>query len=280
MFINYRYYTIKEIIEALSRERIYFSRRNSAIQQPDVITLDIVEDGQVGGGVITISCEVNNNCEDILEILEKDGFLQAEESAKYYKSWIVSFKLAQDPRKLLDDIVASLNEALESAPLDLYASPTQKTLEDYHCFMKSNVRKVGYHDIMKYLGYSYEECVSDENNLNSEIDYMIARYRNDRWGAWISGDLIVPLFPSEHEARSFLKKRAKHIFYKRSITVKTVLPIGKSRSARTYILADSTASRQEKIEWLQRELERLQGFNTGYHRDSHQSGKAVFSAAN
>lgn len=276
MLINYRNYTIQEMIKILSQERIYFSRRNSAFQRPDVITLDIVGDGRFAGGVISVSCDIYNNCEGIREILERNNFIQTEASKKYYKRWTISFKYTQDTRKVLDDIAISLNEALNCAPFGLYASPAQKAFEDYHCFMKSDRPKARYYDIMKYLGYLNEEYIPDEVNYNAEIDYMVARYRHDYWGAWISGDLIVPLFPSEHEAVRFLKKRAKHISYLNSVTVKTVSPIGKSRSSRIYMLANSTASRNERIAWLQREIERLQGPDTGDIRHSEQRGKSVF----
>lgn len=279
--INYRQYTMREMIEILSQESIYFSRRNSALQQSDVIKLDIKTDGQFSGGIISISCEIYNNCEGIRGILARKNFLQTEAQDKYYKCWTIPFKYTQDSRKLLDDIAVGLDEAFNSAPLYLYASPAQKALEGYRCFMRSNLPKVRYYDIMKYLGYSYEECMPDEVNFNAELDYMIARYRNGCWGAWISGDLIVPLFSSEHEAVEFLKKRAKYITYVNSVvTVKTISPIRESRSSRMYVLVDSAASRKEKIAWLQSEIERLQGAYTGYLRGNEQRGKAVSNAAN
>ncbi len=262
MLINYQHYTAKEIIAIVSHERQYFSRHSfwarGKTQALDAIVLEVEFCKEpFWGGTVRISCEVESNYEGIREILREKGFVRDEVNKRDYRLFTIPFTDASSAEDLLDKIMAGFNEALKAAPLFLYASPAHKALADYQWFMKSDIPKVSYRDIMQHLGYEYivTDKAKKDNTINQE--YLITQYRQGRWAAWASGDLIVPLFSSEYEAEHFLRVRAKRAFPVASITIKK-LPSGrKTFSSGVYKLVDNTRSTDEKIAWLQREIARL-----------------------
>lgn len=262
MFINYQYYTAKEMIEIISQERQYFSRHpllaRGKVQAPDVIMLDVeLCKGPFWGGTVRISCEVGSNYEGIRENLCEKGFVRDEANKKDCWLLTITFTDASNADELLDKIIAGLDEALEAAPFLLYASPAQKVLADYRRFMKSDIPKVSYHDILQYLGCEYPAPEESKKGNAIAPEYMIAQYRQGRWAAWASGDLIVPLFASECEAEHFLRARAKRMSPFVSIAIKKSPSVEKALSSGIYKLVDHTRSINEKIAWLQREIARL-----------------------
>jgi hypothetical protein len=89
-----------------------------------------------------------------------------------------------------------------------------------------------------------------------ENDYLVAGCGKGQWAAWATGDLIVPLFASEEEARAFLKKRLSRIGGHQEI--RTIAPPARGHAPNLYVLVDHTARPEERRAWLRSEMERLE----------------------
>lgn len=263
MLINYRHYTTSAMLAILTRECVFYSRGSfsdrSSSHKPDVISLCVQENVGKLSSTLVIDCEVYNNLEGVEEILLQKGFVRDGATAKQSKQWTIPFQYSLDAGKLVGKIVASLDKAVQDMPLMLYASPAQKALADYHSFMTSNIVKTSYSEVMRYLGYWDKRDFSGNGAEPSETDveYMVAKYKKGRWAAWASGDLIVPLFASEIEARQFLNSRATRSSVSRP-TIRTILPAPKGCTPNLYVLVDNMTSVKERLAWLRSEIDRLE----------------------
>lgn len=262
MLVKYRNYTTKEFIDILNKEQVFFSRHPSAIrgrnQKPDVVLLRVVEDNDKSCfGTILITCEIYNNLEGVTASLQTKGFVKDEVAGGFTKSWSVHYQHSADATKLIRDIMTNLDEAGKDIPLFLYASPQQKALADYCWFTALDVPKVKYRDVAQHLsGIEYGFPGKAEDYTYAE--YMVGRYK-EQWAAWVSGDLIVPLFASESEAVQFLKERSKRVSWNNPLKITTIPATNKGRVPNIYKLVDPTKSIKEKMAWLQGELARLEG---------------------
>lgn len=264
MFINYRHYSALQLVELIAEGGIYFSRHSSVEginQRPDVIALYYKKKrNQLTSDYFTVTCEMYNNVEGLQDILSTKQFVRDEKRKLSFKEWKIHFQNTLDAKHLCEKILNALNQALEDSPLLLYASPAQKALYDYHNFMtKSSYPSLSYTEIMHYLGY-YKDLPQDnvnEEQSDKDVNYMVAKYKQDLWAAWASGDQIVPLFPSEAEATDFLKSRTKYLYVK-SIDIQKLpsMPINVFHN-NLYILSDHSKSVNERIAWLYWEINRL-----------------------
>ncbi len=263
MLINYRHYTTTAMVDMLTREGVYFSRGNfvdqGRLHRPDTISLRTATG--IGGvrPSLVVDCEVFNNLESIGGLLDARGFAKDEAEGRHHKQRMLTFQHKADAGKLVDGVMAVLNEAAEEMPLMLYASPAQKALADYHAFMTADIAKVSYGDVMRHLGY-WDECDRPEPAVDAGagVDYMIAKYKRGRWAAWASGDLIVPLFATEREAKQFLEQRGRRVCQQRP-AVRTIAPVNRSCLPNVYVLVDHTKNVAERVAWLRCELDRLAG---------------------
>jgi hypothetical protein len=251
------------MIDMLTQDCIYFSRHQTFFrgrnQNPDAVSLYVEKDKKTANsGTIIISCDVYNNLEGIRDMLMHSGFIRDNEDCKFYKVWKIPFRYTLDASSLLDKVITTLDVALENAPLLLYASTFQKAVSDYYHFMKSSHPRLNYLEIMHHLGYwdEYKFTEGLEEDEAGDVNFMVAPYKRGLWAAWASGDLIVPLFPSEIDARQFLHKRAR-CFLANTIEIST-LPVNQNGySPKLYVLMDQTKNVNERVRWLQAELVRL-----------------------
>lgn len=263
MLINYRHYTTAAMVDMLTREGVYFSRGNfvdqGRLHRPDTISLRAATG--IGGvrPSLVVDCEVFNNLESIGGMLDARGFAKDEAMGRHHKQRMLTFQHKADSGKLVDSVMAVLNEAAEEMPLMMYASPAQKALADYHAFMTADIAKVSYGDVMRHLGY-WDECDCPEPAADAAagVDYMIAKYKRGRWAAWASGDLIVPLFATEREAKQFLEQRVRRVCRLRP-AIRTIAPVSRGCLPNVYVLVDHTKNVTERVAWLRCELDRLAG---------------------
>ena len=259
--LKYKHYTTTEILDILTSERIYFSRHQISsrglLSRPDNISLYFELTG--ADIQLKVTCEIRNNMDSIRDFLKNSGFTRDEGDAVYYKNWHISVKAGND-FGLLDRVVKTLDAAMESSPFLLYASEICRSLYDYHVFAGITLPKISIGELVRHLGYP-EECDLSGTGCNpgEAPDFLIAHYRREWWAAWVSGDTILPLFPSESDARQFLAGRARRCWPLQAPTIRTVPAVMKSRWPKIYILADPARSISERIAWLQREQALLQG---------------------
>lgn len=262
MLVRYRHYKLQEMLELLTKERIYFSRGHSAVRgrhAPDTIFLAAAADEAEKTRTITIGCEIYNNTDGVREILEQSHFSRDEANGRFLKYWTIPFKYSTNSIQLLNQVLFGLDAAQKSSPLFLYPSSRQKTLADYYRFMTSPLPKVSYGAVMYELGYLDDpRQATDEKETDADPDYLIAPYKKRWWAAWAGGDQIVPLFASQSEAIRFLRERAAR-FSQDKIAISSVPAIRRNNLPRPYVLIDHARSAADKIAWLRAELARLQG---------------------
>ncbi len=269
MLINYRYYTTTAMVDMLTSESIYYSRGNfvdqGRLHRPDTVSLRFERGGGDPGGTIVIDCEVYNRVESIEDILNKKGFAVDEAAAKRWKQWRFSFPRKLDAGKLAGMVLAQINEAVEDMPLLMYASPAHRAIADYHGFMTSDRSKISYGDIMQHLGYWDDGSVYELDAYADDADreFYVAKYKRGRWTAWTSGDLILPLFASESEAKQYLMNRIKRVC-QFGPTIRTVSPAPKGCLPSVYALVDHTKNVKERVAWLRCELDRLEAQSEAY----------------
>lgn len=263
MLINYRHYTTSAMVDMLTSESIYYSRGNfvdqGRLHKPDTVSLRIERCGSELGDTVVIDCEVYNKVESIEDILNAKGFVKDEVAARRCKQWRFSFQRRLDAGKLAGMVIAQINEAVEDMPLLMYASPAQRALADYHGFITSNRPKISYGDIMQHLGYWDDGSVYELDAYADDADreFFVAKYKRGRWTAWTSGDLILPLFVSEDEAKQYLMNRIRRVCQFRP-AIQTVSPAPKSCMPSVYALVDHTKNVKERVAWLRCELDRLE----------------------
>lgn len=263
MLINYRNYTAKSMLDILTRECVYYSRGSfvdrGRLRKPDVVTLRAAEGAGRRGCAVVIECEVYSNLEGSEDILRERGFVRDEAAGKYCKRRTIAFHLQMDAGRLVKAVAAGLDEAAQDMPLLTYASPAQKALADYYSFMNSDIARISFNELMQYLGYWEERDFAGKaaDEAGDATEYMVARYRKERWAAWAGGDLLVPLFASEAEAVHFLKNRAMRVCRQRP-AVRTIPQVNGGCSSNPYILVDRTKNVDERVAWLRGEIIRLE----------------------
>ncbi|HWQ61899.1 MAG TPA: hypothetical protein VN521_06280 [Negativicutes bacterium] len=259
MLVNYRHYKLREMIELLTKERIYFSRGHSAVRgrhAPDTIYLTAAAGGD-NTGTITIGCEFYTNNDGVREILEESHFFRDEANGRFLKVWPILFNYSLNSLQLLNQVLSGLDEAMESSPFLLYASPQQKALADYYRFMTMPLPKVSCGAVMHELGYWDDPRPAiGEKETDADTDFMVAPYKRRWWAAWASGDHIVPLFTLEAEAVRFLRQRAA-CNLRGKISVRPIPACPPSKRPNPYVLVDHTRSKKEKVAWLRSEIARL-----------------------
>ncbi|MDT8899824.1 hypothetical protein [Anaeroselena agilis] len=269
MLISYRHYTTAAMVDVLTMENVYFSRGNfvdqGRLHRPDTVSLRIEKCGNIGGGTVVIDCEVYNRVESIEDILNKKGFAKDEAAGKRFKQWHFSFQRTIDAGKLAGMVMAQINEAVEDMPLLMYASPAQRALADYYGFMTSSRPKIRYSDVMQHLGYWDDGKLYELDAYADDADreFFVAKYKRGRWTAWASGDLLMPLFASESEAKQYLSTRIKRVCQFRP-TIATVAQAPKGCMPSVYALVDQTKNVKERMAWLRCELDRLEAQSETY----------------
>lgn len=266
MLINYRHYTTTAMVDILAIESIYFSRGNfvdqGRLHKPDTVSLRVEKSGGNLRNTVVIDCDVYNRVESIEGILTKKGFVKDEAEGKRSKQWTFTFQPKPDAGSFVGMVVEQINEAVEDMPLLMYASPAQRALVDYHGFMTSKRPKVSYSDVMQFLGYWDDRNVYELDGYASDADreFFVAKYKRGRWTAWTSGDLIMPLFASESEARQYLKDRISRVCQFRP-SIRMVSPAKKGCAPSLYALVDNTKTVKDRVAWLRCELERLEALS-------------------
>ncbi len=126
--------------------------------------------------------------------------------------------------------------------------------------MNSNITKTSLGDLMHHLGYWSGHNLSgpDAEVVDEGREYMVAQYTQGRWAAWVSGDLLVPLFESEGEARCFLKERSLRVSWQLQTAIREIHPRGKGSLSNIHVLADHTKSIEERLAWLYGEIDHLE----------------------
>ncbi len=259
MLVKYRHYKLREMIELLTKERVYYSRGHSVFRGrhiPDAVFLAAAAD-DADAGAINIGCEINNNTDGVRDIVEKTDFSYDEENGRFLKLWTIPFENSTNSIQLLEIVMAGLEMARECSPFLLYASSWQKMLADYYRFMTSPLPKVSYGALMHELGYGDDLLqATDDKEAGEETDYLIAPYKKRWWAAWVSGDHIVPLFASQAEASRFLRERAACSSLNK-VVIGSISAKNRNRMPNPYVLVDHGRSATEKIAWLQTEIDRL-----------------------
>ncbi|MDT8899733.1 hypothetical protein [Anaeroselena agilis] len=257
--LNYKHYTTTEMLDILTSERVFFSRHHMPSpglhSQPDNISLH----SEVSGAKnrLRVTCEIWNNMDSIRDYLKNAGFTRDENDAVYFRNWYISVNPGKDTG-LLDRVVKTLDTALASSPLLLYASEICRSVYDYHAFAGNTLPKISISELVRHLGYPEQCNFGAGGNPGAAPDFLIAHYKREQWAAWVSGDTILPLFPSEYDARQFLANRARRCRPLETLAIHTVPPVMKSRWPKIYILVDPARSIDERIAWLQREQALLQ----------------------
>lgn len=213
MLIKYKEYNINEMLELLTARHIYFSRQSSfrgVNRELDTITLYVERDVKSQAGTINISCNIFNNLEGVKGDLYNKQFIRSEHERKFYKVWQIPFEYNLEGNKLCDRIINTLELARNAAPLLLYESNWYKQLQDYNKFMTSNQPRISISEITRYLGYNPNQHFIEKRNKVGERkqQFIISQYEKGLWGVWTIGDEIIPLFPSESDAKYFVERRS------------------------------------------------------------------------
>lgn len=260
MLINYRHYTTTAMLDILKRVGVCYSRGDfsdrGSLTKRDTISLRVVDNGGRTASTLEIVCEVGNNLEGCGEMLAERGFTRDRVAAKQSKFRTIPAEHSPDAGKLVETVMAGLAEAVEDMPFLLYASFSQKALADYRDFMASPVSKTSFGNVRRQLGYPDSRVQPAWAAPEAEIDYLVASCGKGQWAAWATGDLIVPLFPSEHEARAFLTKRLSRTGGRQD--VRTIAAPARGHAPNLYVLVDHTARPEERRAWLRSEIERLE----------------------
>lgn len=259
--INYRNYTTQELAKILVRNSIYYSRRHSYVmdgqQSPTTISLQLEKRIASGSLIdeIVIVAACYNNCENVTTILQANDYIRGEGiEAGWFKKWTCPILHNAPPLILLNDVFKGMETVLDSMPFALYESSQCKIIKDYYQFIESPMNRINYSELMEFLGYAPEQNRRRLEIISKNSPYMIAKYKNGNWAAWIEGDSLIPIFLSEQQAIAFLEQRNAILQPLEKLKVRYVQPVSRRNNQGVYILTDPSKTIDERIAWLQDEL--------------------------
>ena len=204
----YRDYNGEELIELLTQNDTYFSRRNSYSQDQlfpsSTITVYKTANRSCAAfeAALVVEAKCCNNCENLVAQIQQNGYELIRGS--WVKKWQIASLMTYRPLNLLKQVFHCLETAHESMPFQLYESNQYRLIFEYYRFLESPLRKISYRQLMEYLGYWSDKDKGRIEIMAENSPYMTARYKEGNWAAWINGDTIIPLFPDEKQAITYL----------------------------------------------------------------------------
>ncbi|SDF68190.1 hypothetical protein [Sporolituus thermophilus] len=208
-------YTLPEMLDRFAGGKIYYSRfpklKIHRRSWPDHIALYDFEDR------LAVVTAIYDNSDVFRSLLEPAGFTyESGPISRWYKETNIPFRPDDDPLAVFTQALKAIEEAAANAPILMYASGHLAGLQSYLEVLSGRTPTLTDSELLAMFGGSLWQLNAATESLPGPLPWRgmieidngnITRLPDGRWGAWFSGDALIPVFTSRDEALRFMQRR-------------------------------------------------------------------------